>query len=140
MITQGELNQIYADDPYMAGYAAQAAGLPRDKSNPAWQAGWDDAAADDKNAKAYCYDCGGAMNSGDHATISGKIYCRSCAGEPFDPAEAYGRDGRGFIVKDEFALQNAAPAPRKAKFESLGGRQKRLLDGMDCLPDQQDLF
>jgi hypothetical protein len=43
-------------------------------------------------------------------------------------------DRQGFTLRNE-------PAPKpKAKFESLGGRQRKLLDGLDCLPGQEDLF
>lgn len=39
-----------------------------------------------------------------------------------------------------FTLANDAPKPKPWRAENVETRQLRLLDGMDCLPGQQDLF
>lgn len=43
---------------------------------------------------------------------------------------------------EEFTLSNPPPKPAKVPLgnESNGGTQKYLLTGLDCLPDQLDLF
>ena len=39
----------------------------------------------------------------------------------------------------EFTLTNK-PEYVKPQFESLGGKQRKMFAGMDCLPGQMDLF
>lgn len=40
----------------------------------------------------------------------------------------------------KFTLRNDAPPPTRARFDSEPTRQRKLLDGLDCLPGQLDLF
>lgn len=54
--------------------------------------------------------------------------CDSCGGELVAECEA------------GFALANDAPKPKPAQFTSAGTTQRKLLDGLDCLPGQGDLF
>lgn len=41
---------------------------------------------------------------------------------------------------ESFALANDPPRRRSWRAANVEGRQLKLLDGMECLPGQQDLF
>ena len=44
-------------------------------------------------------------------------------------------------LQDVFELRNDLPPHRPDRFENqFATRQRKLLDGLDCLPGQQDLF
>jgi hypothetical protein len=44
------------------------------------------------------------------------------------------------LIGEPFTLANDAPKTPRATFASEPTRQRNLIDGLDCLPGQQDLF
>jgi DNA-directed RNA polymerase subunit RPC12/RpoP len=66
-----------------------------------------------------------------------KRRCRRC-GKPIPLSK-----GTGDNCSDcdhRFTLQNATPKPKPATFDNAKATQRTLIDGLDCLPGQQDLF
>jgi hypothetical protein len=54
--------------------------------------------------------------------------------------EALAHDEAEFSYSNGFTLRNDPPAPKRARFDDEPTRQRVLVEGMDCLPGQLDLF
>lgn len=65
------------------------------------------------------------------------VRCRRC-GRPVSVSKWTG-DNCGKCEK-AFTLQNPEPKPKPASFNNAKATQRKLLDGLDLLPGQQDLF
>lgn len=66
------------------------------------------------------------------------VRCRKC-GRPI-PMDRWTSSDCDRCQKGGFALRNPDPKPKPAKFDNTKATQRKLLDGLDLLPGQQDLF
>lgn len=67
------------------------------------------------------------------------VPCRKC-GSTETPLHTNHVCGNCYQPAGEFALRNPAPKPKPATFDNAKATQRKLLDGLDLLPGQQDLF
>lgn len=77
------------------------------------------------------------------AVLRGRVRGKfSCSAYPYDPSRD--RALHGFVREVEpepFTLENEpARAPRPVFSDQENTRQRKLIDGLDCLPGQRDLF